>query len=168
MRVHVKTAHREAKLISSLRPWRPLRWTYFWLFLVSIGCGGGVPKHATWNNATGAEQYERLMWKAIRDKDWKAVEYRLAPTFIGTTESGQALDRSAWIDHWKGSPVPDFSLGEVTVQPAGHDMVVTYVLALTGAPGATQAALALRVISVWQTVKNGWVLTATSMTPIRP
>jgi ketosteroid isomerase-like protein len=127
-----------------------------------------MPKHVNWSNATGAEQYERLMWQAIRDKDWKAVEYRLSPTFIGTTPGGQALERNAWVEQWKGAPVADFSLGEVTVQPSGHDMVVTYVLTLTGTPKTAQPAPALRVISVWQAVKSGWVLTASSMTPIRP
>jgi len=138
------------------------------LLLMAAGCGGGVPKHATWSNATGAEQHERLMWKAIHDKDWKAVEYRLAPTFIGTTSNGKALERSAWIDYWKAAPINDFSLGEVTVQPSGHDMVVTYVLSLSGGPAASQGRPGQRVISVWQAVKSGWVLTATSITPIRP
>ena len=148
----------------ALRPLCPLRWIRLSLVLVTIGCGGGVPKHATWSNSTGAEQHERLMWKAIHDKDWKAVEYRLSPSFTGINAAGQALEKAAWIEYWKGAPISDFSLGEVTVQPSGHDMVVTYVLNLTGASGAA----ALRVISVWQELKGGWVLTATSATPIRP
>ena len=150
----------------SLRPWRPLRWIGFSLFLLTIGCGAGVPKHTTWKNATGTEQYERLMWTAIRDKDWKAVEYRLAPMFVGVNSAGQSLDRAAWIEYWKSASISDFSLGEVTVQPAGADMVVTYVLRLTGPPGKPQRPAAVRVISVWQGVKSGWVLTATSATPI--
>ncbi len=136
------------------------------LLLAATGCGFGVPKHVTWKNATGAEQYERLMWKAIRDKDWKAVQHRLAPMFVGVNSAGQSFDRSAWIEYWKSARISDFSMGEVTVQPAGQDMVVTYVLRLTGPEGKPQVPAAVRVVSVWQGVKTGWLLTATSATPI--
>ncbi|HKF21766.1 MAG TPA: nuclear transport factor 2 family protein [Candidatus Angelobacter sp.] len=136
-------------------------------FLV-LGCmGGGPPTHPSWKNATGAEQYERLMWQSIRDKDWKEVEYRLAPTFVGVTANGQALDRTAWLAYWKSEPIKDFSLGEVSVQPQGADMTVSYVFHSSGAPGAA-AAGGLRVVSVWQQVKRGWILTTTAMTPIAP
>jgi hypothetical protein len=128
--------------------------------------GGGPPTHPSWKNATGAEQYERLMWQSIRDKDWKEVEYRLAPTFVGVTAGGQALDRTAWLAYWKSVPIKDFSLGEVSVQPQGADMTVTYIFHSGGTPGA--AGGGLRVVSVWQQVKNGWILTTTSMTPIAP
>ncbi len=141
-------------------------------FVVLVGCLTGctigrAPKHATWKNATGAEQYERLMWQAIHDKDWKNVEYHLAPTFVGVNASGQALDRAAWIEYWKGAQIKEFSIGEVSVQPAGNDMVVTFVLHLVGAAGARSFPQGgLRVISVWQQVKSGWILTATSITPV--
>jgi hypothetical protein len=135
------------------------------LFLALTGCGAGVPKHTTWSNATGAEQYERLMWKAIRDQDWKSLQHRLAPLFVGVSPAGRAMDRVAWVEYWQGVHVSDFSLGEVTVQPAGADMVVTYVLHLTGNGGA-QLPPALRIVSVWQGVKTEWILTASSATPI--
>jgi hypothetical protein len=135
------------------------------MVLFLLGCTG-EPKRPTWKNATGAEQYERLMWQSIRDKDWKEVEYRLAPTFVGVTAAGQALDRTAWLAYWKGAPIKDFSLGEVSVQPQGADMTVTYTFHSSGTPGA--AGGGLRVVSVWQQVKHGWILTTTSMTPIAP
>lgn len=133
------------------------------MILVLLGCTiGKESKHPTWKNATGAEQYERLMWQAIRDKDWKEVEYRLAPVFAGVNANGQLLDRSGWVDYWKAGPVKDFSLSEVVVQPNMSDMTVTYVLRLNGVPAA-----GLRVVSVWQQVKGGWILTATAHTPIQ-
>lgn len=138
----------------------------FVCFLVVVfswfGCAGGEPKHPTWKGATGAEQYERLMWKAIRDKDWKELEYHLAPAFVGVNANGQTFDRTGWVEYWKTAPVNDYSLGEVSVQPNGHDMTVTYVLHLSGG-GST----GLRVVSVWQQVKSGWILTATTHTPIQ-
>lgn len=135
-----------------------------WLFAGALGCTiGGASKHPAWKNATGAEQYERLLWQAIRDKDWKEVEYRLAPTFVGVDAKGQTFDRAGWVEHWKAAQIKDSSLGEVSVQPNGTDMTVTYVLHLSGG-GST----ALRVVSVWQQVKGGWMLIAQSGTPIQP
>jgi Domain of unknown function (DUF4440) len=132
------------------------------LFVAIFGCTiGGQSKHPNWKNATGAEQYERLMWQAIRDKDWKEVEYRLAPSFTGVNARGQMLDRAGWVTYWKTAPITDFSLGEVQVQPNGPDMTVTYVLHLGGTPAA-----GLRVVSLWQQVKGGWILIATSNTAI--
>src|SRR5262249_716013 len=138
--------------------------------LLLAGCTiGGVPKRPSWKNATGAEQYERLMWEAIRDKDWSNVEYHLAPTFVGVNPGGQALDRAAWLAYWKNTPIKDFSLSEVSVQPQGADMVVTYIFhsnANLNEPAASGAGF--RVVSVWQHVKHGWILTTTAMTPIAP
>ena len=132
------------------------------------GCTiGKEPKHPNWKNATGAEQYERLMWQSIRKKDWRDVEYRLAPTFVGVTPQGRALDRDGWVAYWKDAQIEDFSIGEVSVQPAGSDMVVTFVLRLVGtAAGRPFPQAGVRVISVWQQVKSGWILTATSSVPV--
>lgn len=124
-----------------------------------VGCAGGEPKHPTWKNATGAEQYERLIWQSIRDKEWNGLEYHLAPTFVGVTAKGQVLDRAGWVEHWKAAQIRQFSFGEAAVQPNGADMTVTSVLHLDDGP-------ALQVVSVWQQNKRGWTLTATSTTPV--
>src|SRR5690348_8375556 len=130
------------------------------LSFVLVSCAG-PPKHPSWSNATGAEQYERLTWNAIRNKDWKELNRHLAPIFIGGTPSGQALDRAGWINYWQHEPVTDYSLAEVSVQPEGQDMVVTYILKLGGNAGAT------RVISVWQDIKGRWTLISTAMVRIK-
>ena len=124
-----------------------------------LGCGG-APKHPSWSQATGAEHYERLMWQAIRDHDWANFERHLAPVFVGVNSSGRLFDRDQWVAYWKNAPLKDFSLGEVAVQPQGPDMIVTYVL--------HSERDAWRVVSVWQGVKKGWILTATSMTALAP
>ena len=107
------------------------------------------------------------MWKAIRDKDWPQVERHLAAVFVGVGPRGETLDHATWMEYWKKAQVQDFSLGEFNTQPNGADMVATYVLHLN-ATDANQSipARGLRVISVWQELKGGWVLTSQSATPI--
>ena len=134
--------------------------------LLIAGCAGGEPKHPTWNNSTGAEQHERLLWKAIQGKDWVNVERRLSPTFIGVNADGRMFDRAGWLELWKNAQVTEFSLGEVQVQPEGPDMKVTYVLSVS-ATGKTPAPAGQRVVSVWQQLKTRWLLSATSITPIQ-
>lgn len=105
--------------------------------------------------------HERLMWQAIRDKDWKNFEQHLAPAFVGVDPGGKDHDRAGWVEYWKSASIHDISLGEVTVQPAGADMVLTYVVIQPG------TADRVRVVSVWQQVKSRWILTTTSMTPVQ-
>jgi hypothetical protein len=116
--------------------------------------------------ATGAGEYERLMWKAVETKDWKVFEYHLAPLFVGVDASGKVLDRTAWVEYWKQAQPQEALLTHIQTRPAGVDMVVTFVLHLSGSdPAAPAAKQPYRVISVWQQVKRGWTLTTTSMTP---
>lgn len=133
---------------------------------ILIGCAG-EPKHPTWSNATGSEQHERLMWKAVRDKDWDNFERRLSPTFIGVNSDGQTFDRAAWLALWKGAQVKEIVVGDCAVQPEGTSMKIACTIHLqTNEPNPTEPA-GLRSLSVWQQVKKGWMLTATSITPIR-
>jgi hypothetical protein len=135
------------------------------LILSVSGCTiGKEPKHQAFKNATGAEQHERLMWQAIRGKNWVDVEQHLAATFAGVDAEGKQYDRAGWVQRWKATPLRDFSMGEVTVQPNGADMVLTYELHLD--EGANGANKALRVVAVWQQLTKGWVLISQSSTPV--
>ncbi|HEX4603073.1 MAG TPA: nuclear transport factor 2 family protein [Candidatus Angelobacter sp.] len=135
------------------------------LCFLLAGCAG-EPKHPGWNISTGTEHHERLIWKAMQEKDWANVERRISATFVGVTADGQMFDRAAWLQHWKTSPVGEFSLGEMQVMPEGPDMKVTYILHLQTAGASAAPAAGLRVVSVWQQLKKGWILSATSITPI--
>src|SRR5437879_3352569 len=98
--------------------------------LAETGCWDS-PKVSTFANATGAEQFERLLWQEIKAKNWNAVEPRLASNYVSQT-SGAWRDRAATMEHFKALDVSDFSLGDVEVRPAGADMVVTYTMNLRG------------------------------------
>jgi hypothetical protein len=82
--------------------------------------------------------------------------------------AGAKYDRAGWLASWKSSRFSEFSLGEITVDPAGTDMVVSYILNISGnVSGSVAPKQVLRVVSVWQQVKSGWMMTATSLTPIK-
>ncbi len=138
------------------------------ILLVLSGCNvWNQPKNPNWKNATGTEQLERLLWKAIHDKDWPQLESHLAPGFVGSGPRGETLDRTAWTEYWKKAQIQDFSLGEFNTQSDGVDMVATYVLHFNGVDAGQSIPLkGLRIISVWQELKGGWVLTSQSATPI--
>lgn len=137
--------------------------------LVLLVSCAGPPRKATWKNATGAGEYERLLWHSIQKKDWSEVEYRLSPTFVGATATGQAMDRAGWLEYLKAADIEEASVSEIQVRPAGADMTVTLVLHLsTRTPLSSPGNQGYRVTSVWQQLKGGWALTATSLTPISP
>ena len=100
------------------------------------------------------------MWQAIRDHEWTVFQAHLAPIFVGVNASGKLFDRDQWVAYWRNASLKDFSLGEVTVQPQGPDMIVSYLFHSDRG--------AWRVVSVWQQVKKGWILTTTSITPLAP
>ena len=131
--------------------------------LLLSGCWKDSSKF-NWANAPGAEQYERLVWQAIREKEWNEVEHHLAPTFVAVGADGKQFDGPGWLGYCKGLQVKDFAIGDLAVAPNGPDMVVTYDLRLNG---ATLAASELRVVSVWQQVKKGWILISHTETPVK-
>src|SRR5215471_8386325 len=124
-----------------------------------------TPVKVPWSKATGTEQHERLMWQAIHDKKWNEVENHLAATFTGADTHGRSYDRAGWIEHWKKMDIRDFSLGEFTIQPNGPDMVVTYKMQWRAEDsGQPIPDVAVRVVSVWQQLKHGWVMITQTMT----
>jgi hypothetical protein len=148
----------------------------FVVCLLGTGCAG-TPKRPTWSNVTGAEQFERLMWQAVQDKDWANFERHLSPTFVGVNGDGQSFDRPGWVDYWKSSDLKEFALGDLSVFPDGPDMKVNYTLRASGVAGKTTVpAGGLRVVSVWQETgalgdtkkpfHSRWMVIATSMTPV--
>ena len=131
------------------------------LALTLAACTVGAPKQSTaWSDATGAEQFERLLWQEVKAKNWTQVERRLAPTFVDVTASG-TRDRDQFVERLKALEVVDYSLGELAVHPGGDNMIVAYTITLHPASGGETT---LRMLTVWQQVKGGWVAVAHSET----
>lgn len=129
------------------------------LALALSGCTMWEEKQSTaWSSATGAEQFERLLWQEIKAKHWPEVERRLAPSFVEVTPTG-SRDRAQTLERLKALDLTDYSLGDLEVRPEGGDMVVAYTLTLRASSGAETT---LRMMTVWQQVKGGWIVVAHS------
>ena len=123
------------------------------------------PKVTAWANATGAEQFERLMWQEIKAGNLAEVEKRLASTFVVVSPSG-VRDRAAEMDLLRRFALKEYSLGDLEVRPNGSDMVVTYTLTLEGTlDGQPVPSGPWRVMTVWQQVGTTWTAIAQSYAP---
>ncbi len=100
------------------------------------------------------------MWKAMQAGEWKDVEAHMAPTFVLLDADG-VHDRAAAMERMKQMKVTEVSLGEFQTQPNGADMTVTYTAMLRGTSNGKQlSSEPMRVMSVWQSVKRGWIQVA--------
>jgi hypothetical protein len=104
-------------------------------------------KNPAWKSATGVEQYERLMWKAVKDKDWLAVESHMASNFVYQDASG-TKDKAQRLAELKSSPIGDEAMSDLLVTPSGEHAIVTYAMG------------GRKIMSVWQQQKSGWVMVA--------
>jgi hypothetical protein len=129
------------------------------LLLLTLLCGCTIwpQRTAAWSNATGAEQFERLWWQAVKDKNWNEVEQRLSGTYAAQIE-GKTVDREQMLERLRQLAISDFSLGDVSVQPSGDATVISYSLDLRSSTGEQHIAM----MSVWQRQKRGWVQIAHS------
>jgi hypothetical protein len=116
----------------------------------------------SWSNATGAEHFERLMWRDLKERHWKQFESRLAPGFVAISASG-TRDRSATLEFVKALSIADYTLGDFNTTSQGPDMVVTYTARVTGTyKGQPLPTESVRMMTVWQQVTKGWLAIAHS------
>jgi Domain of unknown function (DUF4440) len=132
----------------------------------SLACTVWSEKPATsWSRATGAEHFERLLWRDVREKHWADVERHLAPTFV-SIYAGGTRDRAATMDYLRSLSLADYTLGDFSVSSNGADLVVTYTARVMGASnGQPLPSQPIHMMTVWQQVTNGWVAIAHSETP---
>jgi hypothetical protein len=128
------------------------------LLLPLLGCSEAKPPRSqAWAEATGAEAYERLWWKAIQDHDVPNIERHLAPIYTLTTPAGIA-DREQAVRHFQTLDLTSIELGELQVKPEGADMVVSYVATMQ--TKSSTAAQRYYMTTVWQQAKSGWIAIA--------
>jgi hypothetical protein len=131
-------------------------------------------KPTAWSNATGVEQFERLFWQDVKEKNWTEVEAHLASNYVYQS-SGVLRDHDAALEHFKKLEIADYALGEVEVRtgglspktppegacknddPQSYTVVVTYTMDLKGTYEGQPLELShVRMMSVWQQQKKSW------------
>jgi hypothetical protein len=113
-----------------------------------------------WSGATGAEQFEKLMWQDVKNKDWADFERHLAPNFLSVDATG-TRDRRTMMESVKAIVLTDYSLGDFKVETNGADFVVTYTVRLSGTwNGQPLPSAPLTMMTVWQQVTKGWMAIA--------
>jgi len=118
----------------------------------------------SWSSATGAEQFERLMWRQVKEHRWAEVEGHLAPTFV-SLYAGGTRDRAATMAYLKSLSLADYTLGDFNVTTNGADLVVTYTAQVTGTyQGQPLPSESIHMMTVWQQVTRNWVAIAHSET----
>lgn len=133
------------------------------LLLSLAACTEGKPPQSQkWVEATGAEAYERLWWKAIQDGDFNAAKWRLASMYTLTTTSG-IRDREQALQYFQGLNLTRISLGDLEVKPHGVDMVVSYTATVQSKSSPTPQKFYMT--TVWQEAKKGWMAIAHSEVP---
>jgi len=111
-------------------------------------------KNPGWKSATGAQQYESLLWQSAQKKDWLAVESHIASNFVYQDASG-TKDKTQHVADLKQMAITDVALNDANVTPSGDHAIVTYTM------GGN------RYMSVWQQQKSGWVQVAMSVSPMK-
>jgi hypothetical protein len=157
----------------------------FALLLLSLLLAGCTTmwkeKPTAWSNATGVEQFERLFWQDVKDKNWSDVEAHLASNYVYQS-SGALRDHDAALEHFKKLEIADYTLGDVQVHFGGlspktsangkaddlqsYTVIVTYTMDLKGTYEGQPLALShVRMMSVWQQQKKSWETIAHADSP---
>jgi ATP/ADP translocase len=121
----------------------------------------GVKNPPTLKSTTSAEQYERILWSAVKAKNWQQIPGMLAANVIYSA-GGKVLNKDQVVPYLQGLNLTDFNITAMVVKPNGPDMTLNYTLQLSTAGGPPQTFSA---ISVWQQVAQGWILTVHTEQP---
>jgi hypothetical protein len=141
------------------------------VILIAVGLLGSLAgctlypekKPPTVASATGAEQFERIYWEAVKKGDWQQVVALQGPSVLFTNRSGNHLSGPAWMDFLKQDPPSEYMIGAVEVRPQGADTVMSYFASVTDKKSTSPVDLA--VVSVWQQVGQNLIMVAHSETP---
>jgi hypothetical protein len=138
------------------------------LLLSSCNVWRERPVVNSWNQTTGGESLERSFWKEVHDKHWTELSRHLGGNYISITPSGR-FDRTQALERLQQIQLADYSLGDFQVELNGNTLVVTYTLSARGTfAGKPFPQDPVRIMSVWQQQKAGWMKIAHTVTQDLP
>ena len=115
-------------------------------------------------DATGGEGLERSFWKEVKAKHWNALEGHLAGNYVSFTPEEGRFDRFSMLAYLQKVQLDDFSLGDLQTELNTETLVVTYAITMRGTfAGQPLPSGPVRMMTVWQKQKAGWVAIAHSV-----
>jgi len=115
-------------------------------------------------DATGGEGLERSFWNEVKAKHWNALEGHLAGNYVSFTPQEGRFDRVSMLAHLQKVQLDDFSLGDLQTELNTETLVVTYAITMRGTfDGQPLPSGPVRMMTVWQKQKTGWVAIAHSV-----
>ena len=122
------------------------------------------PGSSKWTDATGGEGLERSFWKEVKAKRWNELEHHLASNYVAISAQGGRLDKAAALGQIQQLQLDDYTLGDLQGEMNSDTFVVTYTVAMRGTFGGQPLpAEPLRMMTVWQKEKAGWMAIAHSV-----
>src|ERR1700687_3456668 len=122
------------------------------------------PGSSNWIDATGGEGLERSFWKEVKAKRWNELEHHIADNYVSVSPDGGRLDKSAALAQIQQLQLDEYTLGDLQAEMNSDTFVVTYKVAMRGTlSGKPLPTEPLRMMTVWQKQKSGWVAIATSV-----
>jgi hypothetical protein len=120
---------------------------------------------SAFQKATSPGEYEQQMWENVKAGHGIDLRAHMAETFHCNLPGG-AMNREEWLDFLGAMKLTGFQIENLKSAPNGADMVVTYDLTLQGTSrGQAIPPGKLHVLTVWQSVKRGWIEVAQAITP---
>ena len=97
-------------------------------------------------------------------ENWKELDRHIAGNYISITPSGQR-NRTDALDRLHQIQLDDYSVGDFQVELNANTLVVTYTMTAKGkVAGQPFPSLPVRMMSVWQHQKAGWMKIAHTVT----
>lgn len=132
---------------------------------VTLGLSGctvwGEHPVRSWKDATGGEGLERNYWSEVKAGHWDELQRHIASNYVSFTPEEGRLDREAALAHVQQLHLEEYSLGNFQTELNGGTLVVTYTITMRGTFGGQAVPAApVRMMTVWQQEKSGWMAIA--------
>jgi hypothetical protein len=122
------------------------------------------PGSSKWTDATGGEGLERSFWKEVKAKRWNELEHHIASNYMAISPQGGRLDKTAALAQIQQLQLDDYTLGDLQGEMNSDTFVVTYTVTMRGTfSGQPLPTEPLRMMTVWQREKAGWMAIAHSV-----
>jgi hypothetical protein len=122
------------------------------------------PASNQWIDATGGEGLERSFWKEVKAKRWNELEHHIASNYVAVSPEEGRFDKAGFLAHLQQLQLDEYTLGDLQGEMNSDTFIVTYTVAMRGTfAGQPLPSEPVRMMTVWQKQKAGWLAIAHSV-----